>query len=302
MYVRLSIKNTGTLNFKKENSMNPTVFCIYHNKCIDGLVAAAVVKRTYPDAEFFAANYNEPAPIESLKGKHCIIVDFSYPREVILQIADASTALLVLDHHKTAQAALANIRHSKAKILFDMDRSGAGLAWDTFYPLATGCARPPLIDMVEDRDLWQFKHEGSKPLHYVLACMEPTPEYFAQQLQLSLQQSDYIADLLQQGTVMEKQFAAQIETLQREAFTVEIGGYVVPVVNAPYIFASELAGALAEGHPFAATYFFNGKVEVWSLRSRGESGIDVSEIAQQYGGGGHKNAAGFRCNIRGIIS
>ena len=94
---------------------------------------------------------------------------------------------------------------------------------------------------------------------------------------------------------MEKLFVAQIETLKREAFTVDIGGYRVPVVNAPYIFASELAGALAEGHPFAATYYFNGKEEVWSLRSRGESGIDVSEIAQQYGGGGHKNAAGFKC-------
>ena len=281
--------------------MNSTVFCIYHNKCIDGLMAAAVVKRIYPDAEFFAANYNEPAPIESLKGKHCIIVDFSYSRDVTLQIVDASAHLLVLDHHKTAQAALADIDHSKAKIVFDMERSGAGLAWDNFYPLATGSARPSLINMVEDRDLWRFQHEGSKRLHYVLTCMDPTPDFFARQLELSLQNPDYIIDLVGQGAAMEKLFDAQIETLKREAFTVEIGGYAVPVVNAPYIFASELAGALAEGHPFAATYFFNGKEEVWSLRSRGESGIDVSEIAQQYGGGGHKNAAGFKCSVGSVI-
>jgi hypothetical protein len=103
------------------------------------------------------------------------------------------------------------------------------------------------------------------------------------------------------GSRTKKLFNAQIETLKREAFTVEIGGYAVPVVNAPYIFASELAGALAEGHPFAATYYFNGKEQVWSLRSRGESGIDVSEIAQQHGGGGHKNAAGFKCDLGSII-
>ena len=112
---------------------------------------------------------------------------------------------------------------------------------------------------------------------------------------------DYIIDLVNQGAAMEKLFVAQIETLKREAFTAEIGGYMVPVVNAPYIFASELAGALAEDHPFAATYYFNGKEEVWSLRSRGESGIDVSDIAQQYGGGGHKNAAGFKCNVSSVI-
>ena len=93
-----------------------------------------------------------------------------------LQIVDASGHLLVLDHHKTAQAALADIDHAKAKIVFDMERSGAGLAWDYFYPLATGSARPPLIDMVEDRDLWRFQHEGSKRLHYALTCLDPTPD------------------------------------------------------------------------------------------------------------------------------
>jgi hypothetical protein len=44
-----------------------------------------------------------------------------------------------------------------------------------------------------------------------------------------------------------------------------------------------------EGHPFAATYFFNGKEEVWSLRSRGESGIDVSETDLPL-----KKASGFQ--------
>ena len=155
--------------------------------------------------------------------------------------------------------------------------------------------------MVEDRDLWRFHHEGSKCLHYALTCMDPTPDCFAHQLQVSIQNPDYLVDLLRQGAAMEKLFDAQVETLKREAFTVEIGGYAVPVDNAPYICASELGGGLAEGHPFAATYFFNGTEEVWSLRSRLESGIDVSDIAQQYGGGGHKHAAGFKYDIGRII-
>lgn len=36
---------------------------------------------------------------------------------------------------------------------------------------------------------------------------------------------------------------------------------------------------------------FDGKFQ-FSLRSRGD--IDVSEIAKKFGGGGHKNAAGFQ--------
>jgi nanoRNase/pAp phosphatase (c-di-AMP/oligoRNAs hydrolase) len=64
----------------------------------------------------------------------------------------------------------------------------------------------------------------------------------------------------------------------------------VPVVNLPYMMASEAANRLAEGEPFAAAYFDRADARVFSLRSRG----DVSAIAKAYGGGGHRNAAGFQ--------
>src|SRR4030095_17261482 len=80
------------------------------------------------------------------------------------------------------------------------------------------------INMVEDRDLWRFQYEGSKRLHYALTCMDPTPDCFAHQMQLSIQNPDYLVDLLRQGAAMEKLFDAQVETLKREAFPVEIGG------------------------------------------------------------------------------
>ncbi len=70
------------------------------------------------------------------------------------------------------------------------------------------------------------------------------------------------------------------------------GDYEVPVVNATVLF-SDIAGELAKGKPFGACYFdrADGKRQ-WSLRSSPD-GVDVSEIAKLYGGGGHKNAAGF---------
>ena len=50
---------------------------------------------------------------------------------------------------------------------------------------------------------------------------------------------------------------------------------------------------LGKGEPFAATFFYDGEGYVFSLRSD-DNGLDVSEIAKQYGGGGHKHAAGFK--------
>jgi uncharacterized protein len=50
---------------------------------------------------------------------------------------------------------------------------------------------------------------------------------------------------------------------------------------------------MAQGHPFAACFWIDGKEMAFSLRSAPD-GLDVSEIAKRFGGGGHQHAAGFR--------
>jgi hypothetical protein len=63
-------------------------------------------------------------------------------------------------------------------------------------------------------------------------------------------------------------------------------------LNAPYYFSSDLGHALAlKTKSFALIWSESaGRIRV-SLRSA--SNIDVSKIAQKYGGGGHKAASGF---------
>ncbi len=73
----------------------------------------------------------------------------------------------------------------------------------------------------------------------------------------------------------------------------EIGGHVVPVANLPYVFSSDAGHLMAKGKPFAACYYDTPTGREFSLRSTDE-GLDVSEIAKMYGGGGHRNASGFR--------
>jgi nanoRNase/pAp phosphatase (c-di-AMP/oligoRNAs hydrolase) len=51
---------------------------------------------------------------------------------------------------------------------------------------------------------------------------------------------------------------------------------------------------MAQEAPFAACYYDKPGARVFSLRSRGDDGMDVSAIAAIYGGGGHRNAAGFQ--------
>ena len=93
-----------------------------------------------------------------------------------------------------------------------------------------------------------------------------------------------LENALEQERYVEEQVGRARETV--------LGGQTVPCINTTFAI-SELVDALAEGKPFAAGWFQrdDGRF-VYSLRSR-KGGIDVSEIARQYGGGGHRNAAGF---------
>lgn len=97
-------------------------------------------------------------------------------------------------------------------------------------------------------------------------------------------QREGFAILRYQNQVVDSQCANATE--------IELNGHKVLCVNAT-VLISEIAGKLAEGRPFGASYFIDGDgVKRWSLRSR-DGGIDVSEIAKRRGGGGHRNASGF---------
>jgi uncharacterized protein len=254
---------------------------IYHANCIDGFTAAWVAWLKYgdEDTEYLPASYGDPSP--PVAGRDVLIVDFSYPREVLEVMKTSSKSLLVLDHHKTAQEALAGLAYTR----FDMKRSGAGLTWDTIW----GNPRHWLVDYVEDRDLWAFKLESSKEVNaWIGACKR---ESFAEWSRLA-KEGCIVAE--SRGRSVLQYVDQYVSEMCAQARTIRFEGYNVPIVNAPYIGISDLVGKLAETAAFAIGWFQRGDgLYAYSLRSQGLDGIDVSEIAKRHGGGGHKHSAGF---------
>jgi oligoribonuclease NrnB/cAMP/cGMP phosphodiesterase (DHH superfamily) len=218
-----------------------------------------------------------------------LIVDFSYPREQLLTMKQVAASLEVLDHHKTAQAALEGLDFR----VFDQSKSGGRLTWEWFYPHEPS---PGLVDYTEDRDLWLWKLPGSKAVN---AALRSYPLDFKLWDRLgALSGLELCAQLLDEGEAILRAEAAIVQAHVNNAFEVEIEGHKVLCVNATTMI-SEIGGKLAEGRPFGMTWFEGDDNErVYSLRSR-EGGIDVSEIAKKHGGGGHRNAAGFRAPATG---
>lgn len=249
------------------------------------MAAYWVVDNVFKGLPAYPMHWGDPLPAEVFEFKSIIIVDFSLKREEMQSLVhDAGKQLLVLDHHKTSQEACEGLSFCH----FDLNKSGAGLAWDYFNE---GKPRPVLVDYVEDRDLWRFKLPDSR---YVNAFIQSFPMEIEQYYDLAQMLRLRLPECRDAGIAIERYKDTMVGNMCKNVRFTEIGGVEVPTVNASMLF-SEVGDYLYNlylNYPFAASYFIrkDGKVQ-YSLRSR--QNYDVSSIAKLYGGGGHKNAAGF---------
>lgn len=277
--------------------MNP--LCIYHANCADGFTSAWVVNKALNgEVDFHPAVYQNPPP--DVEDRDVLIVDFSYKRPVLLKMAEVAEHIYILDHHKSASEDLKNISHEAAEkylcpieVVFDMERSGAGITWDYFFPDAP---RPMLLNHIEDRDLWKFALAGTREIQATVFSYAYEFKTWDHLMNASL------AELKKEGEAIERKHFKDIrELIQIVTRPMLIGGFKVPIANLPLTLTSDAGHIMSKGvgtdlapeHPFAGCYWDTPEGRVFSLRSA-DGGADVSAIAKQYGGGGHAHAAGFR--------
>jgi oligoribonuclease NrnB/cAMP/cGMP phosphodiesterase (DHH superfamily) len=263
---------------------------LYHQNCPDGFGAAYAAWKLFGDtATYVPAQYGEAPPPDTIRGggPDVYVLDFSYSRDWLELMKERCRSLLVLDHHKTAEAALSGLPYAR----FDMDKSGAVLAWEYFHP---GKPLPRLLAHVQDRDLWRWKLDNSKEVSAALASYDRTFAFW-DLLASELERGEGLDDFVKEGATILRYQSMQVRNACNAAFLTTIAGHEVPAVNSP-VNQSEIGEQLCERFadaPFAAVFFCPSlEEEVWSLRSL--NGFDVSEVAKALGGGGHKAAAGFK--------
>lgn len=309
------------------------ILIIHHSPCSDGSVAAAIVSNvmsfydcksinvmgtTYGKYEFLLVDkvltlksYGKSYNID--KNTEIVVVDFSFSRDELIDVSQHCSTILVLDHHKTAQENLAGEFPDNCEVVFDMNRSGAMLAWDEF---AIGKRRRDcstlaetrysrFVQLVGMRDLW--KHKGTVDQQDAealqLALNSRDDKFDAKKLEKYINDGPEFDKLLAEGHMLLKFFDSQLKSAQRNAIITFLGEEnnspikTVAVCNASYDMASELGNRLCEaGNNFAVLWSLGNTGEVSaSIRSIGEH--DCTVIAGHFGGGGHKNAAGFRATL-----
>ena len=284
-------------------SRNPLV--IYHGNCADGFSAAWVfhyVQRFVEcDFDFHPGVYGEAIP--DVDNRVVYIVDFSYPSLQMMEIRKRCSKLYWFDHHLSAQRTLLagdetdiQFGTSKVEVYFDLEMSGATIAWDFWKAVFDEQMgpRPLLLGHIEDRDLWRFKLPRTEEINSNVFSFEYTFDNWTEMMKMN---SAQLLSFSTAGAAIVRKHhkdIAELLVICKREFT--IAGYAVPCASLPYTMSSDACQKMAEeyanGSFFAACYWDTATERKFSLRST-ENGVDVSKIAAFYGGGGHKHAAGF---------
>ncbi len=263
---------------------------LYHADCMDGYAAAwAVWKQLGNAAKYQAVRHHAPLP-DFQAGTVIYIVDFCYPMEVLVSAAKKASKIVVLDHHISAQKDFETYQNkqclpSNLEMKFIQQHSGCVITWQYFQ--GDNSELPVLLQHIEDHDLWKHQLPKTEEICRALYLRLPVNFYAFEKIKLST--------LRREGELLIKQQRLNIARLFKARHKVKLNNQNGLAVNAPGMFSSDLGHQLAEkSGTFGLTYFYHGKHQRYECGLRSIGDFDVSELAKKYGGGGHKNAAGFR--------
>lgn len=270
--------------------MKHKIVIIYHANCPDGFGAAwAAWKKFGAKAKYIPQEHHAPPP-EGLKEADVYLLDFCFSKQVTDKILQIANSLTIIDHHVTARDVVESTKNHS----FAIENSGAVLSWKYFH---SGRKVPKLLLHAEDVDIWKFKLKNTREVISALPIYRMDFKIW-NKLASDLEKPKTASKIIDQGKAILNFKNRIIAEMADGAEQVEFEGYKTLITNSPTTIHSELGNALVKKMPpLGIVYRIKGDQMKVSLRSDGT--VDVAKIAQKYGGGGHKAAAGFQISIDG---
>lgn len=282
-----------------------------HENCSDGYCAAVIAHWCEPKDTIFRET--QPSGLEQYlvslfsaiaRPTSIRCFDLSFSPEALALCLEQTPDVEIYDHHKTTVDRFGGTL--PPQVHYDVARSGARLAWDYYMDTPS----PALVNLIEARDLWLFERvQQSREITDVLYATY-SPRHSEENLKdwtaLLLKDMAYFEEMLQTSSVLLRAKQLQIDEALRGGAqrTLQMGDhtYAAFVCNSD-THISDLGNAALRLQNTDGTRRYDLAL-LWSwkeqhqhftvsLRSCNESPADVSQIAAHFGGGGHRNAAGF---------
>ncbi|MFI5260624.1 MAG: hypothetical protein ACHQU0_02425 [Candidatus Paceibacteria bacterium] len=263
------------------------IVVIYHKRCPDGFGAAYAAWKKFGDtAEYIPASYGDDA-LEGLEGKEVYLLDFSYeiPGEME-RLAKITSRFVALDHHQSSK----HLTEIAPEHVYDEKRSGASIAWAFFHP---DTPLPRLMQYLEDGDLYRYALPETRDVFSYLV-VQPDDFQLWDTLMHTLEDDAARATFLITARAYTEYFELLAKISVEAAKKVRFEGIecyfstAMPSITMRSYVGHELYAKLP---PIAL--IVSAHPDGFGVSIRGDGSIDVSAIAQKYGGGGHPNSAGF---------
>lgn len=287
-------------------TQTPPEVVLYHAECADGFASSLVAVcwcRHFGHKEpvTIPMKYGDPVPAE-VDGRAVYVLDFSFKQPEMEQLCSRAREITLIDHHKTALWIDEwNDRPSNLKTLINMKESGARL---TFWHFAhrslndgAGDFLPPgvhlVVNYVNDRDLWKWEllHSGQ-----INAAIGSLPFDYDSWIDFAGVLANRMDSIVAEGAAILRYKQRVVDRARRQAAPATFLGHswhVYPTVNATES-VSEIGNALAAAHPSGIGVVYtvgpDGRYH-YSVRAVGKA--EALAVAIAYGGGGHRQAAGF---------
>lgn len=270
-----------------------------HASCPDGTASGMICARSFPacqpvDIQFIQYDTDEHRKLIPEPG--CLFIDITPHLSVWQNWKEFSP--IILDHHATAKPATEGLggiyggpTESGASLAFKYVMSNlysAGIDFEKWREFSRLCAI---------RDTWQEQDPD-----WPIACSYAHAMNLFGSLDLIKSARDGTTDfdnLNLFGSLLYISNNRKASVLAKSAFIVDlIPGVKAGIFNCTDKLTSEACHiVLNNGCDLAVSFFMTWEDEAWcavvSLRSK-KGGISVNKLAEQFGGGGHQSAAGFR--------
>lgn len=303
---------------------------LYHANCKDGFTSAWVLhnwmRSNFTDIDvansvkYIPIAYSDTPDFTEFAGKRILVADFSFKKHIMDIICEYASQVVILDHHRSAakeledfpsfdgtyqdlHKVLLNQKHIQGRanvaIHFDMARCGSMLVHRMLTSTKQENYAPEyavpseLLNYIQDRDLFNKQLPNSD---YISNYIGTYPMTFNDWDMLDNRLEFNFKECVVEGKAIEKYKLQLIREIANDKRISKLDKHDVPFFASPRSLASDVAHLMLEEDknlPFVVAYYDNsGGLREFSLRSS-KTGLDVSLLAKEHGGGGHRSAAGF---------
>ena len=306
---------------KKKAHQTPPVHIVSHGPyCLDGVTAAVAVARsrsTSPIVPHFSGNDRINEVIRSISleaappGSELWITDISWTEKEtdahLRNLAVHGVKIYWFDHHRTAikRYVAGEIDVPFADQVISEEVAASRLVYEYLDKQLAASGQPneqfaafaPVVAMADDNDRWIHAIPGSRELALTIRTMGADRD--------SIEGYHALLDIdagVTYTPAMRTALEKALREIQYSFDLAEKSRVSLSVPGTPYA----VVAAICEGHPSeigdawgknatkTVFAFFDLKGEGVSLRRSPDCDVDLSQLAQLFGGGGHPAAAGCR--------